>query len=373
MMWWGVAPALRKAYYPMSHGPVETTYSAAPDRYERSTYRRAGHSGLDLPALSFGLWQKFGADRAFDTQREIILHAFDLGITHFDNADRYGPPHRAAQKNFGRVLARDLGRHRDEIILSTKAGNPIGPGPYHKGGSRKALLASLDHSLRDLGTDYVDIFYHHRPDPTTPLEETVGALVSAVEQGKALYVGISNYAPDRTHETTRLLRDAGVPLLVHQPRYSIFDRTIEHNGLLDLAERDGFGLVVYSPLAQGLLTDKYLETIPSDARAADSAFLSPAVITDTYRRRVARLDELARSRGQSLAQLAVQWVLRRPGVTSALVGASSTRQLDHNLHALTFPPLTDDELAIVDEFGIHGTGLGITDVPTTGTLLQGSH
>ncbi|CCW10595.1 aldo/keto reductase (plasmid) [Rhodococcus aetherivorans] len=343
----------------MSYGKFETPYLAAENRYEKIPYRRSGRSGLDLPAFSFGLWQKFGTDYPFETQREITLHAFDLGITHFDNADRYGPPHRAAQKNFGRVLAKDLAPYRDEIILSTKAGNPIGPSPYLQGGSRKSLLASLEHSLRDLGTDYVDIFYHHRQDDSTPLEETVGALASAVQQGKALYVGISNYSPERAHQAAGLLREAGVPLLVHQPRYSIFDRSIERNGLLETAERDGFGLVVYSPLAQGLLTDKYLETIPEGARATGSAFLSPAAITDTYRQRAAALNKLAESRGQSLAQLALQWVLRRPEVTSALVGASSTSQLDHNLKALEFPPLTDEELAIVDEHGIHGTGLNL--------------
>ncbi|MFJ4656950.1 aldo/keto reductase [Nocardia sp. NPDC088792] len=341
----------------MTHGPIETTYTAAPDRYERIGYRRTGRSGLDLPAFSFGLWQKFGADRSFATQREIILHAFDLGITHFDNADRYGPPRRGAQQNFGRVLATDLARHRDELILSTKAGNQIGPGPYQRGGSRKSLLSSLDNSLRDLGTDYVDIFYHHTPDPDTPLEETVGALVSAVQQGKALYVGISNYLPDRAHAAAELLERAGVPLLIHQARYSIYDRRPELNGLLDTAGADGFGLIVYSPLAQGLLTDKYLETIPDGARARDSAFLSPDVIDETYRRRTAALNKIAEARGQSLAQLALQWVLRRPEVTSALIGASSTAQLDHNLAALDFPELTEAELALIDEHGVHGTGL----------------
>lgn len=340
----------------MSHGSFDVTYTADADRYSTIPYRRSGKSGLDLPAFSFGLWQKFGTDYAFETQRDIILHAFDLGIAHFDNADRYGPPHRAAQKVFGRVLAKDLAPYRDEIILSTKAGNPIGPSPYLRGGSRKSLLASLDHSLRDFGTDYVDIFYSHSPDLSTPIEETVGALVSAVERGKALYVGLSNYSPDRTHEAAVLLRDAGVPLLIHQPRYSIFDRSIEQNGLLELAEEDGFGLVVYSPLAQGLLTNKYLDAIPADARAANSTFLSPDVLTDTYRRRVGELNKLAEARGQSLAQLALQWVLRQPAVTSALVGASSTWQLDHNLEALTFAPLTDDGLAIIDEHGVDGTG-----------------
>ncbi|MCV7289424.1 aldo/keto reductase [Mycolicibacterium wolinskyi] len=343
----------------MSHGTFETTYAATDARYENIPYRRSGRSGLDLPAFSFGLWQKFGTDYPFETQREIILHAFDLGITHFDNADRYGPPHRAAQQNFGRVLAKDLSRYRDELILSTKAGNAIGPSPYLKGGSRKSLLTSLDHSLRDLGTDYVDIFYSHSPDLSTPIDETVGALVSAVNQGKALYVGISNYTPDRAHEVAVLLADAGVPLLIHQPRYSIFDRRIEQNGLLQLAADDGFGLVVYSPLAQGLLTNKYLESIPAGARAVNSTFLKPDVITDTYRQRTSELNKIAESRGQSLAQLALQWVLRNPTVTSALVGASSTWQLDHNVKALDFPEFTEEELALIDEHGVHGTGLSL--------------
>ncbi|WP_432923323.1 aldo/keto reductase [Microbispora sp. CA-135349] len=341
----------------MSYGAYDTTYAAAEDRYEKLEYRRAGDSGLDLPAISFGLWQNFGTDHPYETQREIVLHAFDLGITHFDNADRYGPPHRAAQKFFGTVLRRDLAPYRDELILSTKAGNPIGPSPYLKGGSRKSLLTSLEHSLRDLGTDYVDIFYSHSPDPATPLEETVGALVSAVRQGKALYAGISNYPPERAHEAAELLRQAGVPLLVHQPRYSIFDRRPETGGLLKLAAEDGFGLVVYSPLAQGLLTDKYLAGIPAGARAGNSTFLSPDVIDDTYRRRAGELNRIAQGRGQSLAQLALQWVLRQPQVTSAIIGASSTAQLDHNVKALGFPPLTEEELALIDEHGVHGTGL----------------
>ena len=343
----------------MTYGPFETTYAAAEDRYRKIPYRRTGRSGLDLPAFSLGLWQKFGRDYAHETQREIILHAFDLGITHFDNADRYGPPHRAAQQNFGRVLARDLAPYRDELILSTKAGGVIGPSPYLRGGSRKSLLTSLEHSLRDLGTDYVDVFYHHVPALTTPLEETVAALASAVEQGKALYVGISNYQPDRTREAVGLLRAAGVPLLLHQARYSIYDRRPEGDeGLLADAAREGFGVIVYSPLAQGLLTDKYLDGVPAGARAQNSTFLSPDVIDETYRARTAELNKLAEARGQSLAQLALQWVLRRPEVTSALIGASSTQQLDHNLKALDFPELTGEELAFVDEHGVHGTGLG---------------
>ncbi|GAA3300200.1 aldo/keto reductase [Dactylosporangium vinaceum] len=333
------------------------THTAAEDRDKRLEYRRAGQSGLDLPAISFGLWQRFGTDHPYATQREILLRAFDLGITHFDNADRYGPPHRAAQEVFGRVLKEDLARHRDELILSTKAGNPIGASPYLTGGSRKSLLTSLEHSLRDLGTDHVDIFYSHSADLSTPLEETVGALVSAVQQGKALYVGISNYAPERAHDAAVLLRQAGVPLLVHQPRYSVFDRTPERNGLLKLAAEDGFGLVVYSPLAQGLLTGRYLDGIPAGARAGNSPFLSTDVIDDTYRQRAAALNDIAAARGQSLAQLALQWVLRQPEVTSAIVGASSTAQLEHNVRALTFPPLSEAELARIDEHGVHGTGL----------------
>lgn len=323
-------------------------HSAAENRYETLPYRRAGASGLDLPAFSFGLWQKFGPDYPYETRREIVLHAFDLGISHFDGANRYGPPFRAAEKFLGEVLRNDLGPYRDELIISTKAGNPIGQNPNQRGGSRKTLLGSLEISLRDLGTDYVDVFYSHSPDPTTPLEETVGALADAVRQGKALYAGISNYAADRAQQAARLLREAGVPLLLHQPRYSIFDRSIERNGLLDAATADGFGVIVYSPLAQGLLTDKYLDGIPADARAATSTFLTPDSIDEDYRRRARALDDLARDRGQSLAQLALQWVLRRPEVTSALIGASSSWQLDHNVAALDGPELTDDELALID-------------------------
>ncbi|GAA1156037.1 aldo/keto reductase [Streptomyces hebeiensis] len=336
----------------------DSPHQPAADRYDHLPYRRAGASGLDLPAFSFGLWQKFGTDHPYGTQRDIVLRAFDLGITHFDNANRYGPPHRAAERFFGQVLRRDLAPYRDELILSTKAGNPIGSSPYQRGASRKSLLTSLEHSLRDLGTDYVDIFYSHSPDPTTPLEETVCALASAVTSGKALYAGISNYPVERAHEAAVLLREAGVPLLVHQPRYSLFDRRPERDGLIELAAQDGFGLVVYSPLAQGLLTDKYLTgTVPESARARNSVFLSPNVIDDTYRERTTALDALARERGQSLAQLALQWVLRLPQVTSALIGASSTWQLDHNVRALDFPPLTEEELTLMDTYGVHGTAL----------------
>jgi L-glyceraldehyde 3-phosphate reductase len=334
------------------------SHQAADDRYQRLPYRRAGNSGLDLPAFSLGLWQKFGTDYPFATQREIVLHAFDLGITHFDLANRYGPPFRAAEKFFGQVLSGDLAAYRDEILISTKAGNPLGDSPYLQGGSRKSLLASLDHSLRDLRVDYVDVFYSHSPDPGTPLEETVGALAHAVQQGKALYVGISNYPHDRARQAAELLRRANVPLLLHQPRYSVFDRRPEIEGLLRQAAEDGTGLVVYSPLAQGLLTDKYLDgTVPAGARAAASAFLSADDISDVYRERAGALNDLARERGQSLAQLALQWVLRRPEVTSALIGASSTWQLDHNVRATEFPPFTERELALIDQYGVHGTGL----------------
>jgi L-glyceraldehyde 3-phosphate reductase len=326
---------------------------------QRLPFRRAGASGLDLPVFSFGLWQKFGTDYPYDIQREIILHAFDLGITHFDIANRYGPPFRAAEKLFGQLLARDLGPHREELVVSTKAGGNLGESPYLRGGSRKSLLPSLDHSLRDLGLDYVDIFYHHTPDETVPLEETTGALATAVRQGKALYAGISNYPASRADQASRLLRAEGVPLLVHQPRYSIFDRRVETEGLLPFAREQGVGLVVYSPLAQGLLTDKYLNsTIPAHARAAASQFLSPADITEEYIVRARALNELASRRGQSLAQLALQWVLRRPEVTSALIGASSTWQLDHNLKAIEFPPLTDEELAWIGEHVTRGVRVG---------------
>jgi L-glyceraldehyde 3-phosphate reductase len=337
------------------------TYLASEHRYEHLPFRRAGSSGLDLPSFSLGLWQKFGTDYDYDTQREIILHAFDLGITHFDIANRYGPPFRAAEKLFGRLLKSDLGRYREELVISSKAGGFLGDSPYLQGGSRKSLLTSLDHSLRDLGVDYVDIFYHHRPDPTVPLEETTSALADAVRQGKALYIGISNYYDTAAaHQAVQLLRALGVPLLVHQPRYSIFDRRIETEGLLSFAQDEGVGLVVFSPLAQGLLTDKYLDgEIPQDARASRSAFLSPDAITEEYIARARALNEIAAERGQSLAQLALQWVLRQPQVSTALIGASSAWQLDHNLKALEFPPLTDEELGQIDEYGVHGTGVRV--------------
>lgn len=337
----------------MTHNPAES-------RHDALTWRRAGRTGLTIPEFSFGLWQKFGDRTPYETQRQILLAAFDAGITHFDIANRYGPPFRAAEKNFGRLLREDLGPWREEILISTKAGNPIGASPYLRGGSRKNLLQSLDHSLRDLGVDYVDVFYSHRFDPSTPLEETVGALVSAVTQGKALYVGISNYPREHAQEAARRLREAGVPLALHQPRYSLFDRTIERDGILEQSAEDGVGLITYSPLAQGLLTGKYLSgDIPSGSRAENSDFLTPENITEDYRQRALALNEIAQERGQSLAQLALQWVLRRPEVTTALVGASSVEQLHHNLLAVQADPFTDEELARIDEHGIHGTGLNL--------------
>ncbi|MGO3884651.1 MAG: aldo/keto reductase [Mycetocola sp.] len=336
------------------------TYTAAPTRNDRVPFRRAGTHGLVLPAVSFGLWQKFGDRHPYETQREILLAAFDLGISHIDGANRYGPPFRQAEKNLGRLLREDLGAYRDELVISTKAGNPIGTSPYLRGGSRKSLLGSLEHSLRDLGTDYVDIFYSHSPDLDTPLEETATALADAVRQGKALYVAISNYSAERAGQLAALLTEERVPLVLHQPRYSIFDRRIEREGVIDQAVADNTGLIVYSPLAQGLLTDKYLDgTVPAGARAERSDFLSADDISPEYIERATRLNELARQRGQSLAQLALQWVLRRPEITSALIGASSVDQLRHNLAALDGEPFTDDELAIIEEFGVHGTGLRV--------------
>lgn len=334
------------------------TYSAADNRYENADFRRSGRSGLKLPEFSLGLWQNFGDNRNFATQREIILRSFDLGITHFDLANRYGPPFRAAEKAFGRVLASGLGSYRDEILIASKAGNPIGASPYLSGGSRKTLLDSLDISLTDLGVDHVDIFYSHSPDLETPLEETIGALASAVQQGKALYIGISNYTAERAHDASVIAERLGTPLLVLQSKYSIFDRTVELGGHLETAAQDGTGVVAYSPIAQGLLTDKYLQgSVPANSRAADSAFLSADDISDAYRTRAEALNKIAAARGQSLAQLALQWVLRRPEVTTALIGASSTAQLEHNLASTGFADLSDDELAAIDEHGIHGTVL----------------
>jgi L-glyceraldehyde 3-phosphate reductase len=331
------------------------TFSPAPDRYTSMTYRRAGRSGLDLPALSLGLWHNFGEGRSFESQRSIVRRAVDLGITHIDLANNYGPPYGSAEQTFGRILAADLAPFRDELVISTKAGYDMWPGPYGDGGSRKYLLSSLDQSLTRLGLDYVDIFYHHRPDTTTPIEESMGALATAVHQGKALYVGVSNYDPEQTRRAAAVLRDLGVPLLIHQPSYSMFNRTIEE-GLLDAVTETGIGSIVFSPLSQGLLTDRYLDgTVPSDSRAATSRFLSEERISETYLERARGLSAIAAERGQTLAQLALSWVLRHDAVTSALIGASGVAQLEQNVAALAAPALTADELERIDEFAVHGT------------------
>jgi len=327
------------------------TYSAAEDRYDHLEYRFTGRSGLKLPALSLGLWQNFGDDRPEDTHRAILRRAFDRGVTHFDLANNYGPPYGRAEENFGRYLAEDFAPYRDELVISTKAGYDMWPGPYGQGGgSRKYVLASLDQSLRRMGLEYVDIFYSHRFDPETPIEETMMALDRAVRSGRALYAGISSYSATKTHEAASIARDLGTPLLIHQPSYSMLNRWIE-GGLLDELEAQGMGCIVFSALAQGLLTDRYLEGIPADSRAARENS-TVAGIDDDVLRRVRALDEIATARGQKLAQLALQWVLRDPRVTSAVIGASSVEQLDTNLDALDGPPLTDDELVEIDKHAV---------------------
>jgi L-glyceraldehyde 3-phosphate reductase len=320
------------------------------------TYRRTGRSGLDLPAVSLGFWHNFGDGRPLDVQRAIVRRAFDLGVTHFDLANNYGPPAGSAERNVGRILAEDFAPYRDEIIISTKAGYHMHAGPYGEWGSRKYVLASLDASLKRLGLDYVDIYYSHRPDPATPIEETMGALASAVRQGKALYVGISNYSPEQTRAAAAALEAEGVRLLIHQPSYSMFNRHVE-NGLLEVLDELGIGSIVFSPLQQGLLTDRYLGgRVPEDSRAATSVFLRPENITDEYLDRARALNEIAASRGQSLAQLALTWVLRHPQVTSALIGASSVAQLEQNVAAVHAAPLTADELAAIEPLAVDGTG-----------------
>jgi L-glyceraldehyde 3-phosphate reductase len=332
------------------------TYLADERRHERMSYRRCGRSGIDLPAISLGLWHNFGDDKPFATQREILRRAFDLGITHFDLANNYGPPPGSAETAFGEILRTEFAGLRDELIISSKAGYDMWDGPYGEWGSRKYLLSSLDQSLGRMGLDYVDIFYSHRPDPETPIEETMGALASAVRRGKALYAGISNYDPDQTRAAHAALRAEGIPLLIHQPRYNLFDRTPE-NGLFDLLGELGVGCIVFSPLAQGLATNRYLDGIPADSRAAEGRWMSGKNISETYLERARALDEIARGRGQTLAQLALSWVLRQPQVTSALVGASSVAQLEDNLAAATAPELTDAELAAIEPLAVHGTGL----------------
>src|SRR4051812_45446380 len=314
-------------------------------------YRRSGRSGLQLPAVSLGLWQNFGGERPIETSRAILRRAFDLGITHFDLANNYGPPYGSAEENFGHVMAKDFRPYRDELIISTKAGYDMWPGPYGDWGSRKYLLASLDQSLARMGLDYVDIFYSHRSDPDTPLEETMGALDAAVRQGKALYVGISSYSAERTRKAAAILRELGTPLLIHQPSYSMLNRWIE-GGLLDALEDVGAGAIVFSPLAQGLLTGKYRDGIPTDSRAAGGGSFASGLLTDAVRDRVRGLAAVAEARGQTLAQLALAWALRDPRVTSALVGAGSVAQLEENLGALRSLTFTADELATIDRFAV---------------------
>lgn len=319
-------------------------------------YRRCGRSGLKLPAISLGLWHNFGNDRPLTVQRDIVRRAFDLGITHFDLANNYGPPYGSAEENFGRLLASDLKPYRDELVVSTKAGYDMWPGPYGEWGSRKYLLASLDQSLGRMGLDYVDIFYSHRFDPETPLEETVGALDRAVRSGKALYVGISSYNSARTAEAAQLLRELGTPLLIHQPSYSMFNRWTEADDLLGILEQAGAGCIAFSPLAQGLLTDKYLSGVPSDSRAAQGKSLNPDTITEEKLGKIRALGEIAARRGQTLAQLALAWALRDPRMTSLVIGASSVKQLEDNVAALDNLSFTDEELAEIDQ---HATEEGI--------------
>jgi L-glyceraldehyde 3-phosphate reductase len=325
------------------------TYVPAPDRYEQMQYRRSGRSGLQLPVLSLGLWNNFGDDFPLESQRAIVRRAFDLGITHFDLANNYGPPYGSAEENFGRLFAHDLARFRDELVISTKAGYDMWPGPYGEWGSRKYLLASLDQSLQRMGLEYVDIFYSHRFDPETPLEETMGALVTAVQQGKAQYVGVSSYSAETTREAARILGEFRVPLLIHQPSYSMLNRWIEPE-LLAVLEEEGVGCIVFSPLAQGMLTDKYLDGIPEGSRASRSATLSPDLMTDEALEKIRSLNEIAKRRGQSLAQMALAWTLRDPRVTSALAGASSVEQLEANVAAVARVDFTDDELAEIEKY-----------------------
>ncbi|WP_420111909.1 L-glyceraldehyde 3-phosphate reductase [Pseudactinotalea sp.] len=351
--------------------PLAPRYLADDARYDSMTYRRTGRSGLDLPALSLGLWHNFGDVNPFETQRAILWRAFDLGITHIDLANNYGPPYGSAEENFGRHLAKDFAPYRDELVISTKAGYDMWPGPYGDHGSRKYLLSSLEQSLGRMGLDHVDIFYHHRPDPSTPLAETMGALASAVQQGKATYVGVSNYSPSRTREAAAVLAELGVPLLIHQPSYSMFNRHIEDaaiedrydgrqsESLLDVVGDLGVGTIVFSPLAQGLLTGRYLGgSAPEGSRAArsDSPFLSSTSLTETYLERARALNAIAEDRGQSLAQLALSWALRDERVTSALIGASSVAQLEDNVAALASPPLTEDEITAIEPHAVDGTG-----------------
>ena len=325
------------------------TYLPATERYDRMVYRRTGRSGLLLPAISFGLWQNFGTERALETSRAIVRRAFDLGITHFDLANNYGPPYGSAEESFGRLLRQDLAPYRDELVVSTKAGYDMWPGPYGEWGSRKYLLASLDQSLGRIGLDYVDIFYSHRFDPETPLEETMGALDSAVRQGKALYVGISSYSAQKTREAAAILRELGTPLFIHQPSYSLLNRWIEPE-LFDALGELGVGCICFSPLAQGMLTDRYLDGVPAGSRASLDGTLSRSLLTDEALTKIRALNEIADRRGQTLAQMALAWTLRDERVTSALVGASSVEQLEQNVGALERLDFTADELAEIDRY-----------------------
>ena len=328
------------------------TYEPAADRYETMTYRRCGSSGLKLPLLSLGFWWNFGDDRPLEASRTIMRRAFDLGITHFDLANNYGPPNGSAERNAGRVFTQDFAGLRDELVISTKAGWPSWPGPYGDLGSRKYLLGSLDASLQRLGLDHVDIFYSHRPDPDTPLEETMGALDQAVRSGKALYAGISSYSPRRTAEAARILREMGTPLLVHQPSYNMLNRWVEEDGLFDVLETEGVGCVGFSVLAQGLLTGKYLNGVPEGSRMATYGSLSADTLSEDNIERLRGLDDVAKGRGQSLAKMALAWALRDPRMTSLLIGASSVRQLEENVDALTDLHFSDDELAQIDRFAV---------------------
>ncbi len=334
------------------------TYVAASGRYEKMPYRRCGRSGIDLPEVSLGLWQNFGYDRPIDVQREILRRAFDLGVTHFDLANNYGPPYGSAETNFGQLMREDLRPYRDELIISTKAGYDMWPGPYGEWGSRKYLLASLDQSLSRMGLDYVDIFYSHRFDPQTPLEETMGALDTAVRSGKALYAGISSYSAERTAEAAEILRRMGTPLLIHQPSYSMLNRWIE-GGLLDVLGREGVGCISFSPLAQGVLTGKYLNGIPEGSRATQSGgSLDPDQLTEQTLAHIRSLNKIASARGQSLAQLALAWALRDERVTSVLIGASSVAQLEENLAAVANTSFSDEELAAIDHDAVE-SGINI--------------
>ena len=330
---------------------ANVTYSAAPDRYDVQPYRRCGRSGLKLPAVSLGFWHNFGDDKPLETQRAVMRRAFDLGVTHFDLANNYGPPYGAAETNTGHILAEDFAPYRDELIISSKAGWDMWPGPYGDHGSRKYLTASLDQSLQRLGLDYVDIFYHHRPDPETPLEETMGALDAAVRAGKALYVGVSSYSPEHTANAAAILRDLGTPLVIHQPSYSMFNRWIE-GGLLDVLGQEGVGCIAFTALAQGLLTSRYLHGVPADSRAAQGKSLDQDQITDENLARVRSLNTIAEGRGQTLAQLALAWVLRDDRMTSTLIGASSVAQLEDNVAAVRRLDFTEAELAEIDRYAV---------------------